>query len=81
MKDKLEKTGLSRAHYRKQLALRISLFAVAFITVCALPIGLSYRVAEVVKAEKAEVTTSEENTSQVEEVSSFEEDIKSFAEK
>ncbi len=81
MKDKLEKTGLSRAHYRKQLALRISLFAVAFITVCALPIGLSYRVAEVVKAEKAEVTTSEENASQVEEVSSLEEDIKSFSEK
>ncbi len=72
MKDKLEKTGLTRSHYRKQLALKISLFALAFITVCALPIGLSYRVAEVV---------NEETSSQIVENSSSSEEIAQYQEK
>ena len=81
MKDKLEKTGLTRSHYRKQLALKISLFALAFITVCALPIGLSYRVAEVVKAEKLESSSNEETSSQVIENSSSNEEIAEYQEK
>ena len=81
MKDKLEKTGLTRSHYRKQLALKISLFALAFVTVCALPIGLSYRVAEVVKAEKLESSSNEEISSQVVENSSSNEEIAEYQEK
>ncbi len=81
MKDKLEKTGLTRSHYRKQLALKISLFALAFITVCALPIGLSYRVAEVVKAEKLESSSNEEASSQIVENSSSSEEIAQYQEK
>lgn len=81
MKDKLEKTGLTRSYFRKQLALKISLCAVAFVAICALPIGLSYRVAEVVKAEKIETVSSEENTSIVEEVSSSNEEIKTYSAK
>ncbi len=81
MKDKLEKTGLTRSHYRKQLALKISLFALAFVTVCALPIGLSYRVAEVVKAEKLESSSNEETSSQVVENSSSNEEIAEYQEK
>ncbi len=81
MKDKLEKTGLTRSHYRKQLALKISLFALAFITVCALPIGLSYRVAEVVKAEKLESSSNEETSSQIVENSSSSEEIAQYQEK
>ncbi len=81
MKDKLEKTGLTRSHYRKQLALKISLFALAFITVCALPIGLSYRVAEVVKAEKLESSSNEETSSQIAENSSSSEEIAQYQEK
>lgn len=81
MKDKLEKTGLTRSHYRKQLALKISLFALAFVTVCALPIGLSYRVAEVVKAEKLESSSNEEASSQVVENSSSSEEIAQYQEK
>ncbi len=80
MKDKLEKTGLTRAHYRKQLALKISLFAIAFVMVCALPIGLSYRVAEVVKAEKVESSSSEETSSRVVESSVSEEEIEEYQE-
>lgn len=81
MKDKLEKTGLTRSHYRKQLALKISLFALAFVTVCALPVGLSYRVAEVVKAEKLESSSNEETSSQVIENSSSNEEIAEYQEK
>ncbi len=78
MKDKLEKTGLTRSHYRKQLVLKLSLFVVAFVTVCALPIGLSYRVAEVVKAEKLESSSQEETSSQKSEISSEMDEIEEY---
>lgn len=57
MKDKLDKTGKTKKYYRKHLAIRISLIALSFVTVCAIPIGVSYRVAEVTHAE-ADKTTS-----------------------
>ncbi len=64
MKDKLEKTGHTRAYYRKKLAVKLSLFAFAFITVCTIPVGLSYRIAEMTHAEK-EDNSNETTSSQV----------------
>lgn len=54
MKDKLEKSGHKHGYYRKQFALKASLIALGFFSLCAIPIGLSYRVAEVTHAEQEE---------------------------
>ncbi len=64
MKDKLEKTGHTRAYYRKKLVIKLSLFAFAFVTVCAIPVGLSYRIAEMTHAAK-EDNSNETTSSQV----------------
>lgn len=73
MKDKLEKSGHKRGYYRKQLLLKASLIALGFFSLCAIPIGLSYRVAEVAHAEKYE-STSQNSSLQEDSSGSFSEE-------
>ncbi len=63
MKDKLEKNGHKRSYYMKRLALKTSLLGLAFFAICAIPVGLSYRIAEITHAAKER--KPEENSSQV----------------
>lgn len=76
MKDKLEKTGKTKKYYRKHLMIKISLVALTFITACAVPIGVSYRVAEVANAkanETASLIEEVENLSSQEETTNLSE--------
>lgn len=70
MKDKLEKSGHKRGYYRKQFALKASLIALGFFSLCAIPIGLSYRVAEVTHAEQEETSQLRSSQKEDEESSS-----------
>lgn len=63
MKDKLEKTGKTRSYYRKHLAIKVSLIALSFLTICAIPIGISYKVADVANAAKDESSQVIEDSS------------------
>lgn len=63
MKDKLEKTGKTRSYYRKHFAIKISLIAFSFLTICAIPIGVSYKIADVANAAQDESSKVIENSS------------------
>lgn len=67
MKDKLEKSGHKRGYYRKQMLLKASLIVFGFFSLCAIPVGLSYRVAEAHAEEyknTSQVSSSQEDSSE-----------------
>ena len=67
MKDKLEKSGDKRGYYRKQMLLKASLIVFGFFSLCAIPVGLSYRVAEAHAEEDkntSQVSSSQEGSSE-----------------
>lgn len=79
MKDKLEKTGRNKGYYRKHLALKLSLITLSFVTICAIPIGVSYRIAEVAHAGKEETSSQvDKSEANEEETNSQEESLSSI---
>jgi hypothetical protein len=67
MKDKLEKTGKTKAYYRLRFATKATLITLATFLLAAIPVGVSYKIAETAKAEEntesSSVVSSEEETS------------------
>jgi hypothetical protein len=53
MKDKLEKTGHKKLYYELKAALTVFMFVVAVFALAAIPVGISFKLAEA-KAKGAE---------------------------
>ena len=54
MQDKLTKTGHKKFYYRMKTGMTILLFSIAVVAVAAIPVGITYRLAEVRAQERAE---------------------------
>lgn len=46
MKDKIEKTGHKKWYYRTRLVLGVFLLGVCFVSLAAIPVGITYKIAE-----------------------------------
>lgn len=46
MKNKLEKTGHKKGYYRARRILSLSLFCFVGLSLAAIPVGISYKIAE-----------------------------------
>lgn len=66
MKDKLEKTGHTKLYYELKAALTVMLFILAAIALSAIPVGISFKLAETqAKAtEETSVSVSSSESSQ-----------------
>ncbi len=53
MKNKLEKTGHGRAYYRARGFFGIFLFGIFFLSLAAIPVGITYTIAEARAQEEA----------------------------
>ena len=78
MKDKLDKTGKTKTYYRLRFASKAAVVSLAMFLLAAIPVGVSYKIAETAKAEdnhdsSLTVTSSEEEKNSEEEVKSVEE--------
>jgi hypothetical protein len=72
MKDKLEKNGHKKLYYAFKSLLTICLFAIAVTALAAIPVGITYKLAEThAKAEENETSQSVSSTSSHSSVSSF----------
>jgi hypothetical protein len=59
MKDKLEKNGHKKLYYAFKSLLTICLFAIAITALAAIPVGITYKLAEThAKAEESETSQS-----------------------
>ena len=68
MQDKLTKTGHKKFYYRMKTGLTVLLFSIAVAAVAAIPVGITYRLAEV-RAQEAETShVSKETTTEEESV-------------
>ena len=66
MKDKLEKTGHKKAYYRARTALGVFAFALASLSLAAIPVGITYQIAETqAKAENASSSLADCEKSEV----------------
>lgn len=61
MKNKLEKTGHKKAYYKAKGFFGIFLFGVLGLSLAAIPVGITYRIAEA-QAEAANVAKSDDST-------------------
>lgn len=60
MKNKLEKTGHKKAYYKAKGFFGIFLFGVLGLSLAAIPVGITYRIAEA-QAEAANVAKSDDS--------------------
>ena len=60
MKNKLEKTGHKKAYYKAKGFFGIFLFGILGLSLAAIPVGITYRIAEA-QAEAANVSQSEDS--------------------
>jgi hypothetical protein len=58
MKDKLEKTGHKKLYYDLKMFFTVFLFAVAILALAAIPVGVTYKLAEA-QAEAEQSSTSQ----------------------
>lgn len=60
MKNKLEKTGHKKAYYKAKGFFGIFLFGILGLSLAAIPVGITYRIAEA-QAEAAEASQSDDS--------------------
>ncbi len=71
MKNKLEKTGHKRGYYKAKGFFGIFLFGILGLSLAAIPVGITYRIAETqaeaANASQSEDSQKEEDSSEAEE--------------
>jgi hypothetical protein len=63
MKDKLEKTGHKKLYYDLKMFFTVLLFGVAVLALAAIPVGVTYKLAEAQAAAEQNTTSQVANTS------------------
>ncbi len=61
MKDKLEKTGHKKLYYRAKSVFTASLIALGVLGVAAIPVGISYQLAQAKERELEDYSYQDEN--------------------
>ena len=59
MKDKLEKTGHKKFYYQCKVFFTVMMLGLAVLALAAIPVGVSYRLADAAKAQAQNEETSQ----------------------